>query len=70
MLDFFYINCYLNLKTFNIFYIAFIIKKEKRLFLKEKAIYLLIIKDILEKNTKYKLVNLSKLNINIIFKMA
>lgn len=66
----YYINCYLSLKAFNIFYIVFIIKNGKRFFPKQKIICLLITTDILEKITKNKYIDFDKLNINTTLKIA
>lgn len=65
----YYINYYLSLKAFNIFYIALIIKNGKRFFLKQKVICLLITTDILEKITKNKYIDFDKLNIDTTLKI-
>lgn len=69
-LKLYYINCYLSLKAFNIFYIALIIKNGKRFFSKQKVICLLITTDILEKITKNKYIDFNKLNIDTMLKIA
>lgn len=65
-----YVNFYLSLKAYDIPYIALIIKRLKKLFQKQKAKCLPIIKNILEKIIKNKLVDLDKFNIDTIFKIA
>lgn len=61
---------HLSLEAFDIPYIVLIIKGEKKLFLKQKTIRLPITKNVLEKITKNKPVELNKLNINTAFKIA
>lgn len=70
MLKLYYINHFFNFEVFDILCIALIIKNKKRLFLKQKAIYLPITKNILKKITDNKLINFDKLNINIVFKVV
>lgn len=69
-LKFYNINYHLNVKAFDTLCIIFIIKKEKKLFLKQKATYLLIINNILKKIIDNKFVSMNKLNIDITFKIA
>lgn len=69
VLKLYFINYHFSINVFNILHIDLIIKGEKKLFLKQKVICLLILKDIIEKFIKNKLVELNKLNINIIFKI-
>lgn len=66
----YYIDHYLSIETFDKSHIAFITKSRKRFFLKQNTTCLPIIKDIFEKISKNKLVNLNELNIDIAFKMV
>lgn len=66
----YYIDHHLSLEAFDTPRIMLIIKRRKRLFLKRKAIYLPITKDILEKIMDYKPIDLDKFNINTAFKVV
>ncbi len=64
------IDSHLSLEAFDTPRIVLIIMGGKRLFPKQKATYLPITKDILEKITENKPVNNDELNIDIAFKVA
>ena len=66
----YHINRHLSLKTFNTSHITLINKGGKKLFLKQKAMRLPIIKDILKNIMVNKPFNIDKLNIDTEFKVA
>lgn len=67
---FYHVDHHYSLKAFNTPHIVLIIKGGKRLFPKQKATHLPITKDILEKITIDKPINIDKLNTNTAFKIA
>lgn len=66
----YHINRHLSLKAFDTPRIPLIIKGGQRHFPKQKATGLLITKDILEKITENNPINVDKLNIDTVFKVA
>lgn len=66
----YHIDRHLSPQTFDTLRIALIIKGGKRFFLKQKAIRLLIIKNILKKITENKSVNIVELNNDMAFKVV
>lgn len=69
-LKLYHIDYYLSFKAFDTPQIALIIKGEKKLFSKYKAINLSIIKNIFEQLIKLNPIKLNKLNIHMVFKIA
>ena len=66
----YHIERHLSFEAFDTPFIAFIIKDKKSFFLKQKATYLLITKNILKKITVNKSININKLNIDKAFKVV
>lgn len=69
-LKLYHIDCHLSLEAFNTPCISLIIKGRKRVFPKQKATRLLITKKILKDIIKHDPIDLDKLNIDTVFKVA